>query len=296
MFSWLRVERRSLRGHSYWVYERIMPRIKPGLENCIVYLYPAEHDARLGAPKGGTAFFVSMPYADLEHGPTHLYLVTAAHVLRHGATIARINTKDDGTEIFSLSQDNWVFHSDGDDVAVCPLDPPPDCLIDAIPRAWFIVRPDQPGGHDRVGLGDDVFFIGRFTAYEDMRQNHPTVRFGNVAALPKEPIKSEFGIMQESFLVEARSLSGYSGSPVFVMGLPYLASMGMGSPMGAAVFMGLDWCHLRTFEPVRGEDKELLPEKLFVAMNLGMMGVIPAWKIADILDSKELDDIRKKRE
>jgi hypothetical protein len=35
--------------------------------------------------------------------------------------------------------------------------------------------------------------------------------------------------------------------------------------MGAAVFLGLDWCHLDH------------PE------NLGMMGVIPAWKIAECL-------------
>lgn len=287
-----------------------MPRIRPGLLDCVVYLYATEADAQAGTPKGGTGFLVGVSHAPIPGGPPgsitvkfgqpgHLYVVTAAHVINQGYTTMRINTKDGGAAVLPLpSPDNWFHHPDGCDVAVCPIDLSPSVYeFDLIPREEFIVATDCVLDENaRVGPGDDAFFVGRFNTHEGQRQNQPTVRFGNVAALPGDPIESESGIKQESFLVEARSLSGYSGSPVFACGLPYLSGSGPLSPMAAAVFMGLDWCHLRSFERVRDEHKNLLGEELYVRQNLGMMGVIPAWRIAEVLDLKELINMRRKRE
>jgi hypothetical protein len=46
-------------------------------------------------------------------------------------------------------------------------------------------------------------------------QNVPIVRVGNFASYPAEQIQTGFGRM-DAFLIEARSIGGLSGSPVFV--------------------------------------------------------------------------------
>lgn len=72
----------------------------------------------------------------------------------------------------------------------------------------------------RVGPGDDVFVVGRFINSQGKLRNIPSVRFGNIAQMPLKPIEQGrvFGeFQQESFLVEARSISGFSGSPVFLI-------------------------------------------------------------------------------
>ena len=58
--------------------------------------------------------------------------------------------------------------------------------------------------------------VGRFVSHEGKQQNSPAVRFGNIAMMQKEKIIDERGVAQESFLVEIRSLPGYSGSAVLI--------------------------------------------------------------------------------
>jgi hypothetical protein len=50
--------------------------------------------------------------------------------------------------------------------------------------------------------------------HEGRQKNSPTARFGNIAQMPNEPVIIK-RFEQECFLVEARSIGGYSGSPVF---------------------------------------------------------------------------------
>lgn len=113
-----------------------------------------------------------------------------------------------------------------------------------------------------------------------------------------ETITDEYGCRQESFLVEARSLAGYSGSPVFVY-----KSAGMDSDTGevkpyvsASVFLlGVDWCHLHRWEPVLEADRQTrVQPPQWVKRNAGMAGVIPAWKIAELLNDPEVLGVRRK--
>src|SRR5207244_524977 len=73
-----------------------------------------------------------------------------------------------------------------------------------------------------IGVGDEVFMIGRFVNHEGRQKNTPTVRFGNLAMMPHEKIlDEETGLKQESFLIETRSIPGCSGAPVFIWVAPY---------------------------------------------------------------------------
>jgi hypothetical protein len=71
-----------------------------------------------------------------------------------------------------------------------------------------------------IGPGDDVFFVGRYVNHQGRQQNSPTVRLGIISMLPREKILHPRGTLVDSFLVEVRSLSGYSGSPVFLYRQP----------------------------------------------------------------------------
>lgn len=150
--------------------------------------------------------------------------------------------------------------------------------------------------------------VGRFIGHDGKQRNTPSVRFGNIAMMPLEPLLHERGHKQESYLVEARSLPGYSGSPVFVWSPSLTArpkSVGESGKEEYAIteafgpwLLGIDWCHLLTREPVRekGEDEKPTQQGWFVRSNSGMAGVIPIWKLDELLDIDELKEGRDRQE
>jgi hypothetical protein len=107
------------------------------------------------------------------------------------------------------------------------------------------------------------------------------------------------GLPQDSFLVEMRSLSGYSGSPVFI----YTGRMTVGrewfgdievedEPIHELALLGIDWSHLFDKAPVRDGSGHRVEDYL-VRANSGMMTVVPAWKLTELLEGDELTEMRK---
>ncbi len=192
----------------------------------------------------------------------------------------------------------WYPHWDAD-VAVTSLgvadkSPP----MHFVPDSSFLTRRDL---ELHVGPGDDTFYVGRFRTHEGRTRPTPTVRFGNIAMMPGEPISSAEVGQQESFLVEMRSLSGYSGSPVFVYSGTVEVDVDAEDPEFSTVryepldeikLLGVDWCHLRDFAPVVDAEGLQHPDAWRVQDNTGMMGVIPAWKLQELLND---DDVAAKR-
>jgi len=306
----MRVEKRGMLGYPYWYNDTGMPRIQDDFLDCVVYLYPTAIDAKSGVAAGGTGFLAGVPSAKLK-GRSFLYAVTNSHVIREGnSPIVRLNTLDGATDVLPLEPDNWVHHPDGDDVAVCSIGLSDKYYKFKVVGQKMFLTKDLVAEHN-FGPGDDVFFLGRFMTHEGKQQNLPSARFGNIAMMPWEAVhSSKRGIDQESFLVEARSLSGYSGSPVFVY-IPPLAprpGKGLTSERYGPFLLGIDWCHLATFEEVLEDDKETpVPERWYVRSHSGMMAVVPAWKLQEILnleglvkerqefENKELAEQKKKR-
>ena len=67
-----------------------------------------------------------------------------------------------------------------------------------------------------IGLGDEVFIAGLFKHHHGDSKNIPIIRIGNLAAMGEEKVETtEYGKI-DAFLIEARSIGGLSGSPVFV--------------------------------------------------------------------------------
>jgi hypothetical protein len=291
-----------------------MPRIPDTLLDCVIYLYETEMDAQSGSRAGGTGFLVSIP-AETEGAPAALYAVTNSHVIREGnSPVVRLNTQDGRTEVISLTTDQWHHHPDGDDIAVCPIGLQPEHhRFLALDRSrWFLEEGDI--GDLDVGPGDEIFFVGRFINHQGEQKNLPVVRWGNIAMLPYEPIRHPRGTLVESFLIEARSLSGFSGSPVFLYIGESLRHMGWDESSGvhpaissahpelnkfrvAISLLGIDWGHSRYFGAVYEKNMQTkIPEGWQAEQNSGIMNVAPTWRLNGLLQEPELMQMRRERE
>jgi hypothetical protein len=60
--------------------------------------------------------------------------------------------------------------------------------------------------------------------------------------------------------------------------------------------LGLDFGHEAIYNRVLGEDKRALDERMYVEQNWGIMNVVPAWKILELLDTAEVAEMRQERE
>jgi hypothetical protein len=272
-----------------------VPRIPDELLDCIVYLYPSVGEAERGATssdpgQGGTGFLVDVPIEDAPRPDLRArYIVTNSHVVgpEGQSPVVRINTVAGGSDVLPLALDDWIHHPDADDVAVKPIG-----LSGAVHKfrtldwtTWALTQEEL--NHWRVGPGDQVFFLGRFRYQEGGGRNLPTVRQGNIARMA-ERIRHPRGFEQESFLIEARSLSGYSGSPVFLFIAPYDwrgQLHGTGTDVRHVALLGIDWGHQPDITRVLGPDKETpwSEAELWVKQNSGLMNVLPAWRINSFL-------------
>lgn len=295
-----------------------MPRIPDELLDCVVYLYPSEAAAEDGERLGGSGFFLGVSVGAA--GQAIVFVVTNKHVVERGSMVVRVNTHDGRTDIIALDHVPWIVHPDGDDIAVCPIG-----LNSAHYRLKFLTEYSflikTTIDEFDVGLGDDVFMIGRFVSHEGKQQNLPSVRFGNIAQMPVEPIVQDDGFRQECFLIEARSIPGYSGSPVFFMLPPQqkapfeinrelpddvkkmipetMKRAGYNPkralPLQIGPFLvGIDCCHLfnrdRIFSDSTGKP---VSDDWHVRSNTGMMGVIPAWKLTEMIERSAMAEIIK---
>jgi hypothetical protein len=128
----------------------------------------------------------------------------------------------------------------------------------------------------------------------------PIIRHGNIAMMPKEQIQTELGYA-DVYLIEARSLGGLSGSPVFVRptictaipdnqwGLKHNFSYGHG-----ATLLGLMHGHWDVKESEM--NKAFFTHDRKHGVNYGIAIVVPAYKIVETLNRPELIELRAQAE
>jgi hypothetical protein len=294
--------RHTTRGHPFYVWKKPVPRIDDNILDGVIYLYRSVEDAEEGLQFGGSGFLVGVPSV-VHEGFITLYAVTNSHVIRGNYPIIRLNTKRGDTDVIPLSTDAWVHHEDGDDLAACPLAiAPGEYKYSHVPPSMFLTR--EVMAEHNIGPGDEIFMAGRFVSHQGEQRNTPLVRFGNISMMPTHIRNEERGMEQESFLVEVHSLSGFSGSPVYV-DIPPLSPRpgerpGVTDIVSEAIgpwLLGVDWGHFRIRETVKeqqGEKWEDVPEGYAVEVNTGQAMVVPAWRLQQLLDQEELVMARKR--
>jgi hypothetical protein len=67
-----------------------------------------------------------------------------------------------------------------------------------------------------IGIGEELFIVGLFRSHYGNERNRPIVRIGSIAAMADEPVKTGYVGYTDAYLIEAMSIGGLSGSPVFV--------------------------------------------------------------------------------
>ena len=291
----------KITGYSYWTVEGIMPRISDAILGCSIYLYPSVYDARNGEKSGGSGFLVGVP-STVKGCGSYIYAVTNYHVVCKeigNSPVIRINTVSGQTETIEYDYTNWYRHPDGDDIAIAPINKELSRYKLNLVSYDLLITPEIISNKD-IGAGDDVFMVGRFIGYDGKQKNEPTIRFGNLSLTSTVKMRNDdLGIEQESFLIEVRSLSGYSGSPVFVKIQPLAERPGVYdlSLDSHKWLLGVDWGHQPLIVDVLDKyGKNRIEEKWKVKINSGVACIVPAWKLAELLNIDELAKRRKEND
>jgi hypothetical protein len=305
-------------GSVYRLWESPMPRLGDHIVGCSVYLYESENGAKAGHDSGGSGFLVHVP-STANPGVGYLYAVTNKHVLDNGFHVLRLTKKAGGVDTIRTNPQNWFPHPSGLDVKVIPIDVGEAFKWWSVSVDMFISR--QIIEVFNIGVGDETFLVGRLVTHGGNQKNAPIARFGNVSLMadPDERIKFKGIGDQEGFLVECRSLSGFSGSPVFVStSQSYTGDAvqrifkrnqkGSAEPEGTTKIevtgffggagpwlLGIDCAHIPLWSPVFEADKQTRT-KYWVEANTGIAFVLPAWEIRAILDDRELMRERRKED
>lgn len=194
-----------------------MPRIPDELLSNVIYLYESYSDAETGKEIGGTGFLTAVK-SKVDPTKAHLVAVTNYHVaVSAGASVIRINTKDNGSAIINLDICDWCYdHKSGNDLAVAlvPIEEDHNFEFTVLPLDLLLTRSD----HKRMDVspGEDVFMVGRFVDHDGKTTNRPAVRFGNLS-INVAPLKVQaFDRIVDVFCLDTNSRTGYSGSPVFL--------------------------------------------------------------------------------
>ena len=156
------------------------------------------------------------------------YLVTARHVaevLGDTGFCTRVNTLDGGSR--NLEPDHkvtWVYHSDPTvDVAIVGFGISRAEGFDFLYLDEILLIKEDRENDEFIETGDLCYTIGLWRLLEGKGRNLPIAHTGHIARLPgneKIPItdkrQSEGYVLVDGYLVEAQTLSGLSGAPVFI--------------------------------------------------------------------------------
>lgn len=274
-----------------------MLRITQEFLRCVFYLYPTKEDAEKSETIGGTGFFVAVNPTNPSVRKVHVYAVTCKHVVRPGngkqaSTVIRVNTPDN--QFDTISPDHWVTYEDvfpgqKHDIAVCEIDEAENYQVMFPNQIQFLTREKTQSDLNPV-LGDEVIMVGRYIDHAGTERNLPSVRYGNISMLNWEPLWHDEGYWEDSYVVEMRSLSGFSGSPVFMFRETHVVEQGVvRHDYVHFLLLGVQWSHQP--HPEYNPDEGRL-----VKVYSGMSNVIPAWYLDDLLNWETFKVHRKRKE
>lgn len=156
----------------------------------------------------------------------------------------------------------------------------------------MLLHPEKIGESRPIGIGDEVFLTGLFHFARGGRGNVPIARVGNLAMVPDERIYSgayyqeidrTYGDM-DAYLIEARSIAGLSGSPVYIRGtvdVPNTEHDSMKATDAEYYLLGIVHGHW----DIREKDLDATVLRTTPkGVNVGIAIVTPAQKILEVLN------------
>jgi hypothetical protein len=237
-----------------------------------------------GLRYGGTGVLLNWVEDDGTGTP---YLVTCRHVARHLDVdfVIRANLVAGGSEEIPVASLDWDYHPDPSvDLAAAHFVLPSDKYA----LGYYPIR--GAAKKTDVVCGDPISIVGLFRLHSGSKMNLPIVHSGTIALPANSEELVPCGdppIQSEVYLVEAQTLDGLSGSPVFVqqfVTLNFVQTRSNTVPLafGAVRLLGL---YQGSWDGRPGEvlarDRNLKGDKVRVPVGLGL--VIPSEKIEEML-------------
>ena len=285
-------------------------RVPDFMYKCIAFVGEEAH--RDGLKSYGdvlaTGFFIAVP--SRVPGKIYSYFVTARHVVEHlvgRESCLFLNLKNGGVALSAIdTPERWFFHpTDATaDVAVITVALPPEIDVLHIPvdDLLTVEAMDEYG----IGIGDEVFITGLFSPALGARRTQAIIRTGNLAMLPSEQTQTAKGFA-DVYLIEARSIGGLSGSPIFVRDTIYTdvnlahrdkpektRRVRVGGTSYRPFLLGLVQGHWDIDESRINSPTVVHDSRRGV--NMGIAIVVPATKILEIINMPEVKNEREARD
>jgi hypothetical protein len=235
---------------------------------------------------GGTGFFVRV-LSEADPDVWYGYFVTAKHCVvkaqQYGDLHILLNARSGGFVRVPIGTP-WIFPEDPSvDLAIIPFAPQPNVVDFKYVESTMLASDEMLTRHS-IGIGDDLVICGLFTKHHGKTKNLPIVRFGNIAAMPFELLPDSNTVLgYHAYLIEARSIGGLSGSPVFAyLGPSRVVNNTLTLDQFTIILLGVirgHWDHEESgVDFVKNELKNV---------NMGIAIATPAQEIRKILFSEE---------
>jgi len=274
-------------------------QIPDEIRKCVVFVCFKDTG---GIKLAGTAFLFGIPVGDTDSFFA-TYFITAKHVIdgiRNKSidqnVYLRINLKTSGVQIIETPIGRWLSHPLEQNVDVSALNwSPPEEIFDYRIIMLNMAATGTAIEKENIGIGDDVFLTGLFRNHYGSERNIPVIRVGNIAAMPEEKVHTEKLGDIDAYLIEARSIGGLSGSPVFVqLGLTRYIDGSVKTLKGGGYkfyLLGLMHGH---FDLEYAELDNIKEDNLYnFQVNMGIAIVVPIWKILEVINQETFVNMRK---
>ena len=199
-----------------------MPQISPKIAKSTFYLYGIDPETNnyLNDP-GGTGFIVTRNVGVT--APLSVYAVSNWHVVSYGGNSnIRLNLKTGGYSFIHREPDEWQCIKKYDLAAIDITDEINSGIYEtsSIFEHEFISK--NAIENLEVTMGDDVFMVGYYVNNYGEEENLPAARFGNISRIANidHPVCVENIGEFPCHLIDMRSRTGFSGSPVFIYRTP----------------------------------------------------------------------------
>jgi hypothetical protein len=268
-------------------------RLSEDARKCVVFFGVSSPEGEDGIAYAGTGALVAVIEPD---GWGFAYLVTNRHIAealsRDTHFFIRANRKDGSAVPLHIDRVEWVYPDDRSvDLAVVPF----ALEVKDFDQSYFslthvMLNFEKPRA---IMPGDPINIVGLFRLHIGAKRNIPIVHSGHLAALAdphekvpvRNPITKEL-IESEVYLVEAQTLDGLSGSPVWLHEtidvVEKVDYMGAHPKMyGSAMLMGIyqgSW----DGEPgtILANDRNLKGNR---RVPIGMGIVVPGYKLTELI-------------
>lgn len=236
----------------------------------------------------GTAFFLSRDIPSTER--THVYAVTAKHVLTgirgYGidTVLLRLNYKDGRARWAETLISDWSSHPSDDLADIAVLRAGLSEEMDHLTYPITECATEQIIASHEIGVGEEVFLTGLFTHHHGNIRNIPIVRVGNIAAMPEEQVRSKLGPI-DAYLIEARSIGGLSGSPVFAhLGITRYIGGAVKQSSGGPIYFLLGVMQGHWDGGLSATDTTVDAKSEQERVNMGIGIVVPIEKVLETID------------